>query len=183
MSINTAPLRIGSRAKSTALTTPDRAKWQEKPKVSLRELEQKQYPFPDSDVPDMLEQLLEKKLIELPEPKRPNEKDKVNDPKFCKYHRIISHPTEKCFILKELIMRLKEENKIILDTSEVATANQATISTEPSEVVRPNTKEVIKSIQFGTMEPVNLSLLCDKRDTIKERRPTTNRGRRSSLAH
>ena len=131
----------------------------------------------------MLEQLLEKNLIELPEPKRPNEKDKVNDPKFCKYHRIISHPIEKCFILKELIMRLKEENKIILDTNEVATANQATISTEPSEVVRPNTKEVIKSIQFGTMEPFNLSLLCDKRDTIKERRPTTNKGRRSSLAH
>ena len=36
---------------------------------TLKELEEKTYPFPDSDVAGMLEDLLEKKVIELPESK------------------------------------------------------------------------------------------------------------------
>ncbi|TYK22678.1 uncharacterized protein E5676_scaffold195G001240 [Cucumis melo var. makuwa] len=63
------------------------------------------YPFPDSDIADMLEQLLEKQLIKLPECKRPVQAGKVDDPNYCKYHRVISHPVEKCFVLKELILR------------------------------------------------------------------------------
>ena len=82
MSINTTPLRIGARAKTVAPITPDQPRRQGKPRMSLRELEQQHYPFPNSDVLDMLEQLMEKKLIELPKPKRPEEKNRVDDPKF-----------------------------------------------------------------------------------------------------
>ncbi|KAL6314070.1 hypothetical protein AAG906_011805 [Vitis piasezkii] len=75
-------------------------------RFNLKELEEKRYPFPNSDVPSMLEDLLPKKIIELPECKRPKEMGRVNDPNYCHYHRIVSHPMEKCFILKELIMKL-----------------------------------------------------------------------------
>ncbi|KAA0032810.1 uncharacterized protein E5676_scaffold575G00350 [Cucumis melo var. makuwa] len=71
---------------------------------------EKVYPFPDSDIADMLEQLLVKQLIQLLECKRPEQAGKVDDPNYCKYHRVISHPVEKCFVLKELILRLIEED-------------------------------------------------------------------------
>ncbi|KAI5337678.1 hypothetical protein L3X38_016949 [Prunus dulcis] len=74
----------------------------------------------------MLEDLLEKKVIKLPECKRPEEMNRVNDPKFCKYHRIVSHPVEKCFVLKELIMNLARQGRIELDVDEIADANVAT---------------------------------------------------------
>ncbi|KAM2542700.1 hypothetical protein TB2_022097 [Malus domestica] len=57
----------------------------------------------------MLDDLLEKKVIELPECKRPEEMNRINDPKYCKYHRIVSHPVGKCFVLKELIMKLAQQ--------------------------------------------------------------------------
>ena len=38
---------------------------------TLKELQEKKCPFPNSDLPRMLEDLLEKGVIQLPEPKRP----------------------------------------------------------------------------------------------------------------
>ncbi|KAM1952060.1 hypothetical protein ACFX15_006596 [Malus domestica] len=52
------------------------------------------------DMDTMLDDLLKKKVIELPECKRPEEMNCVNDLRYCKYHRIVSHPVGKCFILK-----------------------------------------------------------------------------------
>ena len=78
----------------------------ERSRPTLKELEEKVYPFPDSDIASMLDELLKNKLIELLECKRPKEIGKVNDPKYCQYHRIVGHPIEKCFILKEKIMGL-----------------------------------------------------------------------------
>ncbi|KAA0037267.1 ty3-gypsy retrotransposon protein [Cucumis melo var. makuwa] len=69
----------------------------------------------------MLEQLLEKQLIQLPECKRLEQAGKVDNPKYCKYHRVISHPVEKCFVLKELILRLAREKKIELNLKEFGT--------------------------------------------------------------
>ena len=86
------------------------------------------YPFLDADMPEMLEQLLKLQLIELPECKRPEEIGKVDDPNYCKYHRIISHPIQKCFVFKELIMKLAKERKIDLDFNDVAQSNLATFS-------------------------------------------------------
>ena len=67
----------------------------------------------------MLEQLLNEQLIQLSECKRPEQAGKVNDPKYCKYHRVISHPVGKCFVLKELILKLAYEKKIELDIAEL----------------------------------------------------------------
>ncbi|CAL2239779.1 unnamed protein product [Prunus armeniaca] len=69
---------------------------------TLKELEEKTYHFPDSNVVD-------------------------NDPKFCKYHRIVSHPVEECFVLKELIRNLASQGRIELDVDIVAYTNVATI--------------------------------------------------------
>jgi len=63
----------------------------------------------------MLHTLLEKELIKLPESKRPEEIGRTDDPKYCKYHRIISHPIEKCNAFRGQILQLAQEGKITFD--------------------------------------------------------------------
>jgi len=78
---------------------------------------------PDSNLPGMLDDLLEKGVIQLPEPKRPKEVGRTANPKYCRYHRMISHPLEKCITIKECIMQLAKEEKIILNWDDVVEAN------------------------------------------------------------
>ncbi|KAM1032563.1 hypothetical protein PS2_035966 [Malus domestica] len=95
---------------------------------TLKELEEKTYPFPDSDVVAMLEDLLEKKVIGLPECRRPEEMNHTDSPRYCKFHRFISHPTEKCFVLKDLIIKLAQKGIIELDLDNVVKSNYTTIT-------------------------------------------------------
>jgi len=77
--------------------------------------------YSEFDAPEMLDKLLEEGLIELPESKHTEEIGRSNDPKYCRYHRIISHPIEKCRTFKERVMQLAKEGKITLggeDTEE-----------------------------------------------------------------
>ena len=68
--------------------------------------------------------------------KRSDEAGNADDPNYCKYHRLVSHPLEKCFVFKDRVMRLANENKIILD-DEKASYNQI-------------------SITFGSLDPVQI---------------------------
>ena len=97
-------------------------------RLTFKEREQKVYPFLDEDVPIILEQLLQLKLIELPECRRPKDMGKVDDPNYCRYHRIIGHPIQKCFVFKEQIMKLAKENKIDLDFNKVVKSNHVTVA-------------------------------------------------------
>ncbi|KAL4596013.1 hypothetical protein ACB092_12G133300 [Castanea dentata] len=118
------------------------------------------YPFLDADIPEMLEQLFNLKLIELLECKRPEEVGKVDDPDYCKYHRIISHPIQKCFVLKELIIKLAKERKIDLDVSDVAQSNLVTFAYGSPSCMSPTTKQGGNTtlIRFGSLEPVQVQL-------------------------
>lgn len=152
MVVNTTPLKF-SKGKEARVEKKDDGS--ERRRLTLKERQEKVYPFPDSDIADMLEQLLEKQLIQLPECKRPEQAGKVDDPNYCKYHRVISHPVEKCFVLKELILRLAREKRIELDLEEVAQTNHAevTIMSEASSsrLIFEQRKSLV---QFGTFEPI-----------------------------
>jgi len=74
--------------------------------------EENEFPYSESDAPEMLLTLLKKGLIELPESKRPEEVGRTNDPKYCKYHRIISHPIEKCIQRANLATCTRRKNHI-----------------------------------------------------------------------
>ncbi|KAA0037797.1 retrotransposon gag protein [Cucumis melo var. makuwa] len=103
----------------------------------------------------MLKQLIEKQLIQLSECKRSEQAGKVDDPNYCKYHRVISHPVEKCLVLKELILKLARENKIELNIDEVAQTNHVVVnmtSNVPPSILLYHQKESL--IQFGTFEPI-----------------------------
>jgi len=51
----------------------------------------------------MLDDLLENVVIQLPESKRPEDGRPAN-PKYCRYHKMVSHPIEKYIKLKKRIM-------------------------------------------------------------------------------
>jgi len=146
MVVNTAPLKFTAKEKKIE----KRQDVGERKRPTLKERQEKVYPFPDSDLPDMLEQLLEKQLIELLECKRRAKLGRVNDPNYCKYHRVVSHPVEKCFVLKELILKLAQERKIELDLEDVAQTNHAAIMIHP-DILMFATGSLI---QFGSLEPI-----------------------------
>ncbi|XP_070013905.1 uncharacterized protein [Nicotiana sylvestris] len=75
----------------------------------------------------IFEELLELNLIELPEMKRANEDGKTNDLNYCKYHRLVRHPLEKCFVFNDKVIDLAREKKIVLE-DEKASANQVSIT-------------------------------------------------------
>ncbi|KAM1353363.1 hypothetical protein ACFX2H_032863 [Malus domestica] len=125
---SSAPIKISSKIKAKEIKRGEPPRTQDRYKSTLRELEQKVYPFPDSDIDVMLDDLLEKKVIELPECKRLEEMNRVNDPKYCKYHRIVSYPVGKCFVLKELIMKLVQQGQIELDLEDTTVTHTTTIA-------------------------------------------------------
>ncbi|KAA0035697.1 retrotransposon gag protein [Cucumis melo var. makuwa] len=70
---------------------------------------------------------LRERQKKLPEFKQPEQVGKVDDLNYCKYHWVISHPVEKCFVLKELILKLAREKKIKLDIDEIAQTNHVVV--------------------------------------------------------
>ena len=112
MAVDTKPLKISPKSKQAQEVKSTPTKNKGKAKVTLKERQEKKYPFPDSDIASILEELLKTKLIQLPEMKWPEEAYQVNDSNYHKYHRLVSHRVEKCFVLKNKIMTLYEEGKI-----------------------------------------------------------------------
>ena len=87
----------------------------------------------------MLDDLLEKNMIKLPECKRPEEMGHTNDPKYCKYHRVVSHLVEKCFVLKDIIIRLAKEGKILLDLDETVESNYTAFTATSPALIKSQT--------------------------------------------
>ena len=116
---------------------------------TLQEMQEKQYPFPDFDISEMLDYLLKFKLIELLEMKRPEEADQTNNPKYCKYHRLTGHPIERCFVLKDKIMELAHQGEITFD-DEAMTSNLA--------MVASTTTSTFLTIQFGSFKPIKVKV-------------------------
>ena len=84
---------------------------------------------------------------------------KVDDPNYYKYHCIIGHPIQKCFIFKEQIMKLAKENKIDLDFNEVVRSNRVTIACDvlPTLKQGANTNQAYKLIDNDgiRISPIN----------------------------
>ena len=104
-------------------------------RLSLKERKEVKYSFDDEDVGTIFEELLAAKMITLPEPKRPAEVNKTDDPKYCRYHRLISHTIEDCYILKDIIQEKINKHEIEVDSSskhQTATSNMIEGKLTPS---------------------------------------------------
>ena len=79
---------------------------------------------------------------------------KVDYLKYCKYHKVISHPVVKCFVLKELILKLAREKKTELNIDKLVGTNHVAVkmtSVPPSTQLYDQRKSLI---QFETFEPI-----------------------------
>ena len=73
-------------------------------------MQDKKYPFLDFDAPRMLKDLF--KLIKLPPIKCRKEVSEIDDKKkYYKYHRLVSHLIEQCFVWKDKIMKIDPTRK------------------------------------------------------------------------
>ena len=153
----------------------------ERRRMTLKEMQEKEYPFPDVEVPGMLEELLRLKLIELPEMKRPEEAEKVNDPNYCMYHRLISHPTQRCFVLKDKIVALASQGTILLEEEkDVASTNQVNVtfgSFDPV-ILHEKLQQLKRPIQFGCFDPLDVEMLL-----YHTEQPITNGGNYNEEVH
>ncbi|KAL0423942.1 UNVERIFIED_CONTAM: hypothetical protein Sradi_0929000 [Sesamum radiatum] len=61
--------------------------------------------------------------------KRPEEAERKDDPKYCKYHRLVGHAIQDCFVFKDKVMQLARQGKISLE-EDSATTNVITIESE-----------------------------------------------------
>ena len=89
----------------------------------------------------------------------------VNDPNYCHYHRIVRHPVEKCFILKDLIMKLAKQRRIHLDLDEVVESNHATVTFEsfdpvPLHVPLKKLGTCANTIQCESPKPKQTQVSC-----------------------
>ncbi|CAL8989853.1 unnamed protein product [Prunus brigantina] len=105
----------------------DKGQSKDPPKrLTLKERKEVKYSFDDEDVEEIFDQLLASNGITLPESKRPAEANKTNDPRYCWYHRLISHTLKDCYILKDKIQELLNNGGLVIDSSprhHSATAN------------------------------------------------------------
>ena len=83
---------------------------------SLEEIKNRKHSFTKESVPKLFERLM-KKGLDLPRIKRPNQVGKTDDPKYCPYHRIVSHPIEECWIFNEWLETQHQRGTIQLPTS------------------------------------------------------------------
>ena len=75
-----------------------------KPELSkaFKERVEKKYPF-DDDIQEIFGALLANDKLTLPDPKRPGDVGKTNDPRYYPYHQMVSLLLNQCFIVRERI--------------------------------------------------------------------------------
>ncbi|KAL0416389.1 UNVERIFIED_CONTAM: hypothetical protein Slati_3470800 [Sesamum latifolium] len=112
MTVNVAPFKLKGIAKDSV--APKNNVPYEKPqrKLTLKEMQARQYPFLNSDVSRIFDDLLEANLIDLPEMKRPEEAERKDDPKYCKYHRLVGHAIQDCFVFKDKVINKNSCNVV-----------------------------------------------------------------------
>ncbi|CAB4273271.1 unnamed protein product [Prunus armeniaca] len=86
-------------------------------KLTLKERKEVKYSFDDDVVEEIFDQFLASKAITLSESKRPTKANKTNDPRYCRYHRLVSHTLKDCYILKDKIQELLNNGGLEIDSS------------------------------------------------------------------
>lgn len=138
-------------------------------RLSLKERKSVKYSFDDDDVDSIFDELLAAKVVKLPESKRPAEVNKTDNPKYCRYHRLVSHTLKDCYVLKDIIQEMINNNEIEVETPsrKIATANVVEEKITPT-VLSPN---VAISVAFEV----------DNEVTIVQAYPDMPRSRNSNI--
>ena len=94
--------------------------------------------------------------MKLPEARCPNEIGRTNDPKCCLFHRMIHHPTDKCFVLKDRIQALVDAGVLTLKSEQKkVTTNMVTFEFDKTpKVTVPDGTYPIPAPRLEVKHPV-----------------------------
>ncbi|KAK4390148.1 hypothetical protein Sango_2078100 [Sesamum angolense] len=121
MAVNVALFKLKNTAKDNVAPRKNVPYERPQSKLTLKEMQAREYPFLDSNVPGIFDDLLEANLIDLPEMKRPEKTERKDDPKYCKCHHLVRHAIQDCFVFKDKVMQLARQGKISLEEDSAAT--------------------------------------------------------------
>jgi len=96
---------------------------------------------------------------------------RTGDPKYGRYHKMVSHLLEKCITLKESIIRLVEDGTIKLDLDDVIETNN--ISCENEYIFYKIPRDCLSSIwKFGALCSARawVAKLCHTRGILHSQR-------------
>ena len=66
----------------------------------------KPYSFAKQHSKMLFDECLRQQLITLSTPRKPEDADKMGEPNFCPYHRLLGHCLEDCFVFKNAVEQL-----------------------------------------------------------------------------
>ncbi|KAL7152972.1 hypothetical protein ABFS83_04G134500 [Erythranthe nasuta] len=166
LAVNATPIKFQGKVNGNNEEKQDFS--QERRRLTLKEMQAREYPFLDTDVAGIFDDLLGLKLIELPEMKRPEEANKTEDPKYCKYHRLVGHRIHDCFVFKDKVMQLARQGKLSLE--EVSATTNFIVSTfESLDITTVN-------VHGGDDDCINISCnaISEKETTASGTTPSPN---------
>lgn len=109
-------------------------------------------------------------MIKLREPRCPEEIGKVNDPKYCKFHRMLGHTTQNCFVLKDNHQGLADAGILTLRPKQKMTAANVTSFTTFGQM--PEVLEEVLPIPEAEIQIVNTNLHCQQdKDLVSTQAP------------
>ncbi|XXG53802.1 hypothetical protein AAC387_Pa03g1837 [Persea americana] len=118
---------------------------------AFKERVEKKYPF-DEDVEEIFWALLANDKLTLLDPKRTGDVGKTNDPRYCPYHQMVSHPLNQCFVVREKINEMWKNGVIAFDKNygfaSVNMVSYGQISKSPKKKIT-TFFEVIKMTQMS----------------------------------
>ncbi|XXG82541.1 hypothetical protein AAC387_Pa10g0463 [Persea americana] len=118
---------------------------------AFKERVEKKYLF-DEDVKEIFGALLTNEKLTLPDPKRPGDVGKTNDPRYRPYHQMVSHPLNQCFVVKEKINEMWKNGVITFDKNHGSASVNMVLygqtSKSPKEKITTSFK-VIKMTQMS----------------------------------
>ncbi|KAL0291214.1 UNVERIFIED_CONTAM: hypothetical protein Sangu_2539700 [Sesamum angustifolium] len=109
IAVNITPFKLKSTAKYNVAHKNNIPYERQQRKLTLKEMQAREYPFLDSNVSGIFDDLLEANLIDLPEMKRPEEAERKDDTKYCEYHCLDGHVRQDCFMFKDKVMQLARQ--------------------------------------------------------------------------
>ncbi|KAL0288272.1 UNVERIFIED_CONTAM: hypothetical protein Sradi_7101100 [Sesamum radiatum] len=142
MTVNVASFKPKSTAKDNVAPKNNVPYERPQRKLTLKEMQVRQYPFLDSDVFGIFDDLFEANLIDLPEMKQPKEAKRKDNPKYCKYHRLDRHAIQGYFAFKDKVMQLARQDKISFEEDSAPT-NAITIESGYVDGNKDSLKKVL----------------------------------------
>jgi len=87
------------------------------------------YSFKDEQVVTIFHLLHKDNKLKLLEVWRPNEVGRTSDPNYYLFHRMVHHPTRRCFVLKDKIQALVDARVLTLKSEQKKViANMVTLN-------------------------------------------------------